>query len=55
MLVLLTIPLSTDAVKHASQYENESHYTPAMTRAIALSSVASILLIIAYVFVILSK
>lgn len=53
LLVLLTIPLSTEAVKHASQYDDESHYTPAMTRAIALSSVASLLLIVAYVIVIL--
>jgi 1,4-dihydroxy-2-naphthoate polyprenyltransferase len=55
LLVLITIPLSTEAVKHASKYEDESHYTPAMTRAIALSSVASLLLIVAYGIVILVK
>jgi 1,4-dihydroxy-2-naphthoate octaprenyltransferase len=55
LLVLLTIPLSTEAVRHASQYEDESHYTPAMTRAIALSSVASLLLIVAYGIVILAR
>jgi 1,4-dihydroxy-2-naphthoate octaprenyltransferase len=55
LLVLITIPLSFQVVKHASQYEDESHYTPAMTRAIALSSVASLLLIAAYGIVILAK
>jgi 1,4-dihydroxy-2-naphthoate octaprenyltransferase len=55
LLVLITIPLSTEAVKHASQYADETHYTPAMTRAIALSSVASLLLIAAYGIVILTK
>jgi 1,4-dihydroxy-2-naphthoate octaprenyltransferase len=53
LMVLLTIPLSFEAVKHARKYSEENHYTPAMTRAIALSSAASILLIIAYGIVIL--
>jgi len=52
LLVLFTIPLSTEAVRHAAEYEDEKHYTPAMTRAIALSSAASILLLIAYGIVI---
>ncbi len=45
---LLTIPLSVDVVRNASRYQEESHYTPAMTRAIALSSIASLILIFAY-------
>lgn len=45
---LLTIPLALNVVRHASRYTEESHYTPAMTRAIALSSVASVILIAAY-------
>jgi 1,4-dihydroxy-2-naphthoate octaprenyltransferase len=44
LLSLLTVPLSVDAIRHASHYNDESHYTPAMTRAIALSSVATLLL-----------
>jgi len=48
LLVMLTIPLSINTIQHAMQYANEKHYTPAMTRAIALSSIATILLIVAY-------
>jgi 1,4-dihydroxy-2-naphthoate polyprenyltransferase len=48
LLVLLTIPLAVDTVRNVNRFNDESCYTPAMTRAIALSSVASILLIAAY-------
>jgi 1,4-dihydroxy-2-naphthoate polyprenyltransferase len=48
LLVLLTIPLAVDTVRNVNRFTDESRYTPAMTRAIALSSVASILLITAY-------
>ena len=48
LAVLLTIPLSANVVQHASRYADESHYTPAMTRAIALSSIATLVLIITY-------
>ncbi|NTU75303.1 MAG: prenyltransferase [Anaerolineaceae bacterium] len=48
LLVLLSAPLAVTAIRHASQYADESHYTPAMGRSIALSSVATVLLLIAY-------
>ncbi len=48
LLVLLTIPLAWNMLQHAHQYADESHYTPAMGRSIALSSLATIVLIIAY-------
>lgn len=48
LLVLLTTPLAANMLKHASQYADESHYTPAMGRSIALSSLATIVLIVAY-------
>jgi 1,4-dihydroxy-2-naphthoate octaprenyltransferase len=48
LLVLLTVPLAVNTVQHASRFTDESHYTPAMTRAIALSSLGSLLLLVAY-------
>ena len=48
LLVLLTIPLAVDTVRKVNRFNDETFYTPAMTHAIALSSVASILLIAAY-------
>jgi 1,4-dihydroxy-2-naphthoate polyprenyltransferase len=48
LAVLLTIPLSYNVVQHASRYTDEKHYTPAMTRAIALSSIATLVLIVTY-------
>ena len=48
LLMLLTIPLAVDTVRNVNRFDDESRYTPAMTRAIALSSMASILLIAAY-------
>jgi 1,4-dihydroxy-2-naphthoate octaprenyltransferase len=48
LLVLLTVPLAVNMLQHASKYEDESHYTPAMGRIIALSSIATIILIPAY-------
>lgn len=52
LLVLLTVPLAYDTVKFASKFEDESRYKAAMTRAIALSSIACIILLIAYCIVI---
>jgi len=48
LLSLLTVPLAAIAVRHASHFKDETHYTPAMTRAIALSSLSSALLLLAY-------
>ncbi len=48
LLVMITIPLAYNAVQHAKNFSDESHYTPAMTRMIALSSTATILLILGY-------
>jgi 1,4-dihydroxy-2-naphthoate octaprenyltransferase len=46
---LLTIPLSISVVKAVSKYENLKNYTPAMSKAIGLSSVMGLLLIISYI------
>ncbi len=48
LLVLATIPLAVNMLQHANQYGDEGHYTPAMARIIALSSISTILLILAY-------
>ncbi len=48
LLVLVTVPLAVHALRHASQYADESHYAPAMGRSIALSSAATAVLILAY-------
>lgn len=48
LLGLLTLPLGYAVVKLSSNFADTRYYTPAMTRAIALSSVTSIVLIIAY-------
>ncbi|GAP21587.1 prenyltransferase [Leptolinea tardivitalis] len=48
LLVLVTIPLAIKTVRNVSQFNDEGRYTPAMTSAIALSSIATILLIAAY-------
>lgn len=47
-LALLTIPLAWNAVQHASRYNEETHYAPAMGRAIALSALATLALTAAY-------
>jgi len=49
LLVLFTIPLAANMLQHAGKYSDESHYTPVMARIIALSSVAIVILIPAYV------
>ncbi len=54
LLVLLSAPLAVDTVRHASRYSDDSHYTPAMGRAIALSSVACLLLTVGYLIPILA-
>ena len=48
-LIFLTVPLAIGVIVQTLQYNNEKMYTPAMTKAIALTSVAGILLIVAYV------
>ncbi len=48
LLVLITVPLAANMLHHAGKYGDESHYTPAMGRIITLSSVATIILIAAY-------
>ena len=53
LLAVLTLPLAISTVMQASRYDDPEGYTPAMTRAIALSSIATILLILAYVIAIL--
>lgn len=48
LIVLVTIPMAYDAVKFTAGFKDETRYKAAMTKAIALSSVACILLLIAY-------
>lgn len=48
LLVLITVPLAYNMLRHARQYGDEDHYTQAMTSMIALSSIATILLIAGY-------
>ncbi|NMB54776.1 MAG: prenyltransferase [Leptolinea sp.] len=55
LLVLLTIPLALDTVRFTSHFDVETRYKAAMTRAITVSSIASILLLIAYGIVLLLK
>lgn len=55
LLVLLTIPLAVNMLQHAAKYDDENHYTPAMGRIIALSSTATLLLILAYALEVLVR
>ncbi|MBE0640405.1 MAG: prenyltransferase [Bacteroidales bacterium] len=48
LLGLLTLPLGFAVVKMSARYSDTSFYTPAMSRAIALSSVMSIVLTLGY-------
>jgi len=48
LLVLATVPLAVDMLRHAARYADERHYTPAMGRIIALSSIATLVLMPAY-------
>jgi 1,4-dihydroxy-2-naphthoate octaprenyltransferase len=48
LLAFLTAPLAVDTVRKTARYADTSHYTAAMTRAIALSSVTGALLAVAY-------
>ncbi len=52
LIVLLTIPMAYDSVKYTSGFTDATRYKAAMTKAIALSSVACVLLIAAYLIVI---
>ncbi len=49
LLVLATMPLARSMLRHASRYEDENHYTPAMGRMIALSSTATLILTLSYI------
>lgn len=48
LLAFLAAPLAVDTVRKTALYADTSHYTAAMTRAIALSSVTGTLLAVAY-------
>lgn len=48
-LSLLTLPLAIKVVKGTSLFNDVKNYTPSMTKAIALSSISGILLIVAYI------
>jgi 1,4-dihydroxy-2-naphthoate octaprenyltransferase len=49
LAVLLTVPLAARVVAKARLYADTVNYTPAMTAAIALATVASLVLCLAYV------
>ncbi|HRY97609.1 MAG TPA: prenyltransferase [Bacteroidales bacterium] len=53
LLGLLTLPLGWAVVRMSARFADTTYYTPAMTRAIALTSVMSLLLTLAYALVIL--
>lgn len=48
LLVLLTVPLAYDAVKFAAGFADADRYKAAMTKSISLSSITTILMIVAY-------
>lgn len=49
LITLITLPLSFSVVKGTSKFEDTNNYTPAMSKAIALTSVTGILMFVAYV------
>lgn len=49
LISLIPLPLSLQVVKTTSKYEDTSNYTPAMSKAIALTSVTGLLMFVAYV------
>jgi 1,4-dihydroxy-2-naphthoate octaprenyltransferase len=49
LLGIITLPLSYGVVKATLKYENTDNYTPAMSKAIALSSVTGLLFVVGYV------
>jgi 1,4-dihydroxy-2-naphthoate octaprenyltransferase len=53
LVVLLTIPMAYDSVKFTAGFADAGRYKAAMTKAITLSSVACVLLLVAYGIVIL--
>ncbi len=55
LIALLGSPLAFTVVKATSQYHDTAHYTGAMTKAIALTSVTGILLCVAYGMVVLMR
>lgn len=48
LLIFLTLPLAVGVIRKVLQFKNPKMYTPAMTKAIALTSVTAVLFIIAY-------
>ena len=48
LLVILTAPLAWDTVRAASKFSDKSHYMPAMSRAIAVSTLTGVLLCVGY-------
>jgi 1,4-dihydroxy-2-naphthoate octaprenyltransferase len=48
LLTFLTLPLAVGVIRKVLQFKNPKMYTPAMTKAIALTSVTAVLFIIAY-------
>jgi 1,4-dihydroxy-2-naphthoate polyprenyltransferase len=48
LLALFTIPLAVNLIRLTQKYDDTEMYTPAMSKAIALTSVTGILMIIAY-------
>jgi 1,4-dihydroxy-2-naphthoate octaprenyltransferase len=48
LLMLITAPISVQVVRRTRLYGDTSNYTPAMTAAIALSTIAGVLLCVAY-------
>jgi len=49
LLTLITIPLAYSVIKGTSKYDDTKQYTPAMSKAIALASLAGVILILSYV------
>ncbi|MGC9341848.1 MAG: prenyltransferase [Bacteroidales bacterium] len=48
LLTLLGIPLAVNTIRLTLRYDDTEYYTPAMSKAIALTSVTGLLLIISY-------
>jgi 1,4-dihydroxy-2-naphthoate polyprenyltransferase len=55
LLMLTTAPVAVQVVRRTRLYQETSNYTPAMTAAIALSTIAGILLCVAYGIAIILK
>lgn len=53
LIILVTMPLAWKIIQASSQYADRSNYTRAMTKAIALASLSSILLTVGYLLEVL--